>query len=42
MSHKPHGKLCEGCSGYGSVRVPVNFLNIYRPKKPKPETLVEN
>lgn len=31
MSNKPHGKLCEDCSGYGSVRIPVNFLNIYQP-----------
>lgn len=39
MSNKPHGKLCECCSGYGSVRIPSNFLNVYRPKVPKPEIL---
>ena len=35
MSNKPHGKLCKCCSGYGSVRIPSNFLNIYQPEVPK-------
>lgn len=34
---------CEGCAGYGSVRIPQNFLRVYVPKKnkPEPETLTE-
>jgi hypothetical protein len=32
---------CEGCAGYGSVRIPQNFLRIYVPKKNEPETLTE-
>ena len=32
---------CQACSSYGSVRIPMNFLNIYVPKKNTPETLVE-
>jgi len=28
---------CDACSGYGAVRVPLNFLNIYVPKGVKPE-----
>jgi hypothetical protein len=39
MSNKPHGKQCECCSGYGSVRIPANFLNVYRPQVPVPEIL---
>lgn len=31
ISHKPHGKICVDCSGYGSVRIEANFLNVYRP-----------
>jgi len=42
MSNKPHGKLCKGCSGYGSVRVPPNYLNIWQPSAAKPEVLTEN
>ena len=38
MSHRPHGKRCESCSGYGSVRIPANFLNIYKPPKAEPLT----
>ena len=32
---------CEACSGYGSVRIPINFLNVYVPKGNTPETLIE-
>lgn len=32
---------CEGCGGYGSVRIPQNFLRVYVPKKNTPETLTE-
>jgi hypothetical protein len=42
MSHKPHGKTCESCVGYGSVRIPASSLNIYRlPGVKAPETLTE-
>ena len=37
MSHRPHGKPCEGCAGYGSVRIPENNLVVYRPTKKLPE-----
>ena len=30
-------KPCKACVGYGQVRVPENFLNIYLPKTNKPE-----
>jgi len=33
-----HGKECKGCSGYGSVRVAANFLNVYKPGQAKPLT----
>lgn len=43
--HRPHHKPCVTCSGYGSVRVQSNFLNVYRPPKPEritaPEILLE-
>lgn len=42
-SHRPHQKPCGDCSGYGAVRISVNLLNVYRPKKIKaPEILTEN
>ena len=47
MSNKPHGKLCVGCAGYGSVRIPANNLVVYRPRKegdelpPPPQLLTE-
>jgi len=41
MSPKPHGKMCKCCSDYGSVRIPINFLNVYRPTANKPEILTE-
>ena len=28
---------CASCAGYGRVRIPENFLNVYRPKWNKPE-----
>ncbi len=28
---------CDACANYGSVRIPANFLNVYRPKKNTPE-----
>ena len=37
MSNKPHGKICTGCAGYGSVRVPSNNLVVYQPKVPEPK-----
>jgi hypothetical protein len=36
-----HGTECKGCSGYGSVRIPANFLNVYKPQTSKPQQLVE-
>ena len=33
MSNKPHGRICQGCAGYGSVRIAANNLVVYRPKK---------
>ena len=30
----PH---CKACAGYGSVRIPPNFLPVYRPKQDTPE-----
>ena len=45
MSNKPHGLICEGCAGYGSVRIPENNLVVYRPKvedkSPPPQLLTE-
>ena len=42
MTHKPHGRPCEGCAGYGSVRVPENHLVVFKfPKDPEPEVLTE-
>jgi len=38
MSPKPHGKGCETCDSFGSVRVPLNFLKIYTAGKAKPKT----
>jgi len=31
---------CEACVGYGAVRIPTNFLNIYKPKQNTSETEV--
>jgi hypothetical protein len=31
----PRGRVpspCEDCADYGSVRIPANFLNVYRPQ----------
>jgi len=32
---------CAACADYGSVRIPMNFLNVYVPTKDTPETLIE-
>jgi len=37
-----HPAPCETCSDYGSVRIPVNYLNVYRPGSRKPEILTED
>jgi hypothetical protein len=44
MSHKPHGMICKGCAGYGSVRVPANNLVVYRPRvgETQPSLLTED
>ncbi len=43
MSHKPHGKTCSGCAGYGSVRIPWVNLVVYQPKtKAAPQILTES
>jgi len=43
MSHRPHGKPCESCVGYGSVRVPANNLAVFNfPKETGPEILTED
>ena len=41
MSNKPHGKLCSGCAGYGSVRIPIHNLVVYQPKVQKAQLLTE-
>jgi len=42
----PRGRVpasCDTCSDYGSVRIPVNFLNVYRPKPgSEPKVLLED
>lgn len=35
----PSGVVCSACAGYGSVRIPANFLNVYRPTKNTPESV---
>jgi hypothetical protein len=41
-THRPHQKPCVSCSGYGSVRIQANFLNVYRPRATSaPEILTE-
>lgn len=32
---------CKACAGYGQVRIPTNFLNVYRPNVSGPQTLTE-
>jgi hypothetical protein len=40
--HRPHSKPCQGCAGYGAVRIEAAMLNVYRPKPiPAPELLTE-
>ena len=38
-----NGVRCPACSGWARVRIPENFLNVYRPKwnTPEKETLTE-
>jgi hypothetical protein len=37
-----HGKTCQTCVGYGSVRIPASNLPVYRPPtEPAPEILTE-
>ena len=41
--HRPHGKPCDGCAGYGSVRIETAMLNVYRPSLAKiPCVLLED
>jgi len=40
--HRPRVKPCQGCSGYGAVRIEAAMLNVYRPAKIKaPQILNE-
>ena len=45
--HRPKKKPCQGCAGYGAVRVEANILNVYHPapvplKQTEPQLLLED
>jgi hypothetical protein len=40
--HRPRVKPCQGCAGYGAVRIEAAMLNVYRPAPIKaPSVLTE-